>query len=598
MNAKKMLRKNLLLTLLALTFLSYGACTDWGQMDPPAGNQVYPKLQMITTYAFDEEMDPAIFQLFTYPDGNLPEQIEDAQQGSVLHLNGGYVQISNPLNSVKVQNGVSLTFWYKQAVPKEGEEQDLEGAIFSFQNEDGSQRMFFTANGWLNYKGADGTYNYDDPSSVKTGMITPGEWHYVAMAVTNTGLFVYVDGERKIDKTEINFDCSKIVQFMASVPHMYIGYGSNTETKEMWINDLTVYRNTITDKEIKAPGTGGEEEINPYIIVGLEDMTTPWWSAFSDLITITGNQTMHYGFYNHTNGAANWNNYVLVITNGKAFGEAGYAEYCVLRADAFGWGDGNYNGANITHNYNWDTFTSDMKDAYVDLTIKRTDNRIDVTAITTAKSGSTFKMTFFYEGSLTGTIGSFLTCEGSYLELDPETIYTGDAYAPGTYVVGPTDLSAGWWSFFSNFTKITGNTPYPFVYTFINNTNGTANWNNWVLVVTNGKDRGETDYAEYFVLRADAFGWGDGNYNGANITHSFDWATFTNQMKGASCMVILTRNGNRIDMTAKVTTARGEKLGDYTFFYEGVSTTDIGMFFTVEGASLDMRTMGYYPFLK
>jgi len=596
----KLLGKSPALILSALMLLLFEACADWGKMDPPAGNQIYPKLQKIAVYAFDAETGLDTFRLAAYPAGAMPDLVEDKDHGSVLHLNGGYLQINNPLNSVKVQNGVSLTFWYKQAAPADGANQDLQGAIFSFQSEDGSQKMFFTANGWLSYKGTDGTYDYNDPSSVKTEMIIPdGEWHYVALSVTNTGLFVYVDGEQKFDVTEVDFDCSKIVQFMASAPEMYIGYGSNSPTKEIWMDDLTVYRNQITEKEIAVPVIGGGgEETNPYIIVGNQDMTTPWWSAFSDLITITGNQTMHYGFYNHTNQVANWNNWVLVVTNGKKFGDAGYAEYCVLRSDAFGWGDANYNGANITHNYNWDTFKADMDGAYVDLTIKRTDNRIDITAITTTKSGSTYKMTLLYEGSLVGTIGSFLTCEGSYLEIDPQTVYVGDSYTPGSYVVGPADLSAGWWSYFSNLTKITGNTPYPFAYTFVNNTSGAANWDNWVLVCTNGKAFGDAGYAEYFVVRADAWGWGDANYNGANISHSFDWTTFTKQMKGATCTVILTRDGNRVDMTAKVKTATGEQLGDYTFFYEGVSTNDIGFFFTVEQASLDMRSAAYYPFLK
>ena len=584
------------LIMAMFIILLFGACSDWGQMDPAAGNQVYPKLEKITAYTFDDEID-ASFRLMTYPGGNLPALESDEEHGSVIHLNGGYVQISNPLNSVKVQNGVSLTFWFKQAAPEEGTAQDLQGAIFSFENENAAQRMFFTANGWLSYNGVDGNYEYNNPSSVKTGIITAGEWHYVALAVTNTGYFVCVDGEKKIDCTETNFDCSKIVQFMASVPKMYLGYGSGTQPAEMWIDDLTIYRNQITDSQIKVPETGGGET-NNYIIVGNEDCSTGWWSAFSNLLTMTGNQTMHFGFYNHTNGLTNWNNWVIVVTNGKNRGETGYAEYFVLRADAFGWGDAGYSGANISSNYNWDTFTSDMKNAYVDLTITRTDNRIDLTAVTTTTGGATYKMTYYYEGSIAGTIGAFLTCEGSYLEIDPETVYVGKSYTAGSYLVGPANLSAGWWSYFSDFTTITGNTPYPFVYTFINNTNGAANWNNWVLVATNGKNRSETGYAEYFVVRADAFGWGDSNYAGGNISHSYNWDNYTKQMKGAYCMVILTRNANRIDMTAKVTTAAGEKLGDYTFFYEGISTSDIGLFLTVEGASLDMRTVGYYPFLK
>lgn len=583
------------LIMAAFTILLCASCQDWGETDPPSGNQVYPKLEKIVTYSFEEEIDPAIIQLYAYSDGNTPALANDEERkSSVLHLNGGYAHINNPLNSVKVQNGVSLTFWMKQAVQTgENSAQDLEGALFSFQNENGTQKFFFTANGWLSYDGVDGKYEDNNPSVYKTGLLTAGEWHYVAMTIRDNGYVVYVDGQKKIDKEVTGFDFSKIVQFMASVPSLYLGYGSGAETQEWMLDDLTIYRNQITDSQIKVPGTGGEEEENNYIIVGNEDMSTPWWSAFSDLVTMQGDQTMHFGFYNYTNGVNNWHNWALVLTNGKNRDEAGYAEYFVLRADA--WENISFSGTNITSDYNWDTFTTDMKGAYVDLTIKRTSNRIDVTAITTTTSGTVYTMNYFYEGTLASSIGSFLTCEGAYLAIDPETVYVGQQYAPDTYLVGPADLSAGWWSYFSNFSLIKTN---PFVYTFINNTSGAANWNNWLLVVTNGKDRGEAGYAEYFVLRADAFGWGDGNYAGGNISASYDWDSFTTQMKGAYCMVILRRSGNRLDMTAKVTTADGVKLGDYTFFYEGITTTDVGAFLTVEGASLNMRTVGYYPFLN
>ena len=579
--------------MVALSVLLFEACSDWGKVDPPAGNQIYPTLEKVGSYAFNDEIDNA-FQLSAYPAGNLPVLESDEERGSVLYLNGGYAQLSNPLNSVKVQNGVSLTFWFKQPAPADGATQDLEGAIFSFENENASQRMFFTANGWLSYKGADGTYESNNPSSVQTGILTPGEWHYVALAVTNTGYFVCVDGEKKINQTVTDFDCSKIVQFMATAPVMYIGYGSDTQPAEMWIDDLTVYRNTITDAQIQIPTAGGEDS-NNYIILGSEDCSTPWWSVFSDLITMTGNQSMHYGFYNHTSGADNWDNWVLVVTNGKKYGDAGYAEYFVVRADAWSWGAGFTDGANISHNYNWDTFKSDMDGAYVDLTITRADNHIDVTAITTTKGGLIYKMTFTYDGTLVDTIGSFLTCERSYLEIDPQTVYVGQSYDPGSYVVGPADMSAPYWAYFSNFTTISGNTLYPFVYTFINNTNGGANWNNWLLAVTNGKNRGEDGYVEYFILRAD--NWENVTMSNTNVASDYDWSTFINDMIGASMNLNIKRNGNRIDVTA-VTTTTSKKVYTMTYFYEGVSTNDIGLFLTVEKASLDIRTVGYYPFLK
>lgn len=578
------------------------SCQDWGEMDSPAGNQVYPKLEKLVSYSFEDDLDPTVFNLYAYNNGAIPVQTDDEVLASrVLHLNGGYARIDNPLNSVTVQNGVSLTFWVKQtAQTEEGSEQDLEGSLFSFQNENGTQNLFITANGWLSYNGVDGTYEDNNPSGYKTGLMSVGEWHYVAMMVRDDGYAIYVDGQKKIDKQVTDFDFSKIVQFMASVPNLYIGYGSDTDTKEWMLDDLTIYRNQITDTQIKVPTTGGGEEDNDYIIVGNEDYSTTWWSAFSDFVTMAGSQTTHYGFYNYTDGTANYHNWLLVLTNGKDRGETGYAEYFVLRADGYGWGDANYKADNITHNFNFDdgSFTNDMKGAYVDMTIKRTNNRVDVKAVVTATSGTVYNYSFYYEGEMTSTIGSFLTCEGSYLAIDPKVTYVGDSYTTGSYLVGPADYSAGWWSYFSSLSKISGNTSSPFVYTFYNNNNATQNYHNWLLVVTNGKDRGETGYAEYFVLRADAFGWGDTNYNGSNISASYDWDSYKTQMKGAYCMLIITRSSNRIDVIAKITTAAGVQLPDYTFYYEGVSTTDIGTFLTVEAASLDVRTVAYYPFLN
>lgn len=597
-------RKWPFLFMAILTALTLSSCQDWGESDPPAGNQVFPTLEKVAGLTFDDELLPEEIQTFAYEGGETPTLATDDVRGQVLHLNNGYARISNPLNKVKIQNGVSFTFWMKQnttAVPASDEEkgQDLEGALFSFQNENGTQRMFFTANGWLSYDGVDGTYEDNNPSDYKTGVMSADEWHYVALIVRNNGYALYVDGLKKIDKEVTGFDFNKITRFMASVPYLYIGYGSSVSTQEWELDDFSVYRNQITANEIKVPGTGGGEEENNYIPVGNKDCTTGWWSAFSDVVSMKGNQTIHMGFYNYTNGANNWNNWLVVMSNGKAPGETGYAEYFVLRSDGYGWsGATTYpgDGPNINHNFNFDTFKTDMQGAYVDMTIKRTDNRIDLVAKITTKAGLTYNYTFYYEGEMPETVGAFLTCEGAYLEIVPETVYVGDSYTAGSYRVGPADCSAGWWSHFSNLSVIKGNTLSPFVYTFYNYTNKVNNWNNWLLVITNGKDRDEAGYAEHLVLRSDAYGWGDA-YVAANVSHSYNWDTFKEQMNEAYCMIILKRNGNRVDLKIKVTTASGEKLGDYTYYTEGITTNDIGIFLTVDGASLDMRTVAYYPFL-
>ena len=48
---------------------------------------------------------------------------------------------------------------------------------------------------------------------------------------------------------------------MASVPYLYIGYGSNTENQKWQLDDLSVYRNTITSTEIAVPKKGGDSSV-------------------------------------------------------------------------------------------------------------------------------------------------------------------------------------------------------------------------------------------------------------------------------------------------------------------------------------------------
>ena len=50
------------------------------------------------------------------------------------------------------------------------------------------------------------------------------------------------------------------------------------------------------------------------MMIGEDDNSSGWWSAFSDYFTIPTNKLLHLEFINHTTGANNWNNW-----NGNAF---------------------------------------------------------------------------------------------------------------------------------------------------------------------------------------------------------------------------------------------------------------------------------------
>lgn len=69
-------------------------------------------------------------------------------------------------------------------------------------------------------------------------------------------------------------------------------------------------------------------------ILGNEDNTTPFWDSFTSDFKAEPGKTYQLKFINY-GGAANWNNFVLILRN-----EAKDNEYAVLRADNWGWGTG------------------------------------------------------------------------------------------------------------------------------------------------------------------------------------------------------------------------------------------------------------------
>lgn len=600
-------RKWLSSMIAAMTALCLWSCQDWGQMDPPAGNQTYPKLEQVSTYDFETDIDPVIMQVYAYADGKLPDLIKDNQLNSqVLHLEKGYARLSNPLNGKKVQDAVSLSFLVKQTGPTEEEieeklfVQDVKSALVSFTNANASQTLQITANGGLVYNGVDGDLSINTSDEVLTGLLDePGEWHYVALSVTNNGYFIYIDGKKRIDQNITNFDCSKLVQFMASVPNIYLGYDKEVIPGEWWLDDLKVYRNTLTSAETTDPRKPSDEKEDNtnWIIVGMEDNSDAFFAPKSELIKLKSGESAHWGFYNYTAGDHNWENWVLACTNGFAFGEEGYAEHFVLRADAFGWGDSSYSGDNITNDYDWDTFLSEMNGAWIDLTITRTDNMVNMKAVITAEGGTVRTYTFKYEGTLEEEIGFFLTLEKAHLKIDPAQVYvTVPGFSP--YEVGNADFSDAFWSTFSECYTLKGDFNN-FVFTFINNNSGSgSNWNNWLLVMTDGKDSHTNNGHEYFVLRSDAYGWGDTNYTGDNISSSFDWSTYVADMHGAECRIVLSRSGNQVNVKCYQRKADGTMMPDYTYHYDSVTSDEVGFFLACDLANLVISAVGYYPHLN
>jgi len=160
-------------------------------------------------------------------------------------------------------------------------------------------------------------------------------------------------------------------------------------------------------------------------IVGPEDNSAGWWAYFSDYFTIPANKLLHLEFINHGTGVNNWNNWNLCLANAERDAE-GYAEYFLLRSDAYGWGNADYDGNMISQNYPdtdgdddiWNDFRTTMQGARVSLEVDHSaTGNVYVTATAVGTNGTTLVETYQQPVSATDDIVAFLVCDGSYFEM-------------------------------------------------------------------------------------------------------------------------------------------------------------------------------------
>lgn len=305
------------------------------------------------------------------------------------------------------------------------------------------------------------------------------------------------------------------------------------------------------------------------LVLGAEDNSTGWWGAHTENIKIEPKETKVTTFTNHTSGGANWNNFVVVLC------KANNAEYAVVRSDNYGWGDG-YAACTHTGGFGddddaWAAWRADMEGAKVTTYVTNNgDGTADVKAVMVGNSGKVYQQE--YKGINTVDPDDFyfrFTVDGCHLVFDNE--------------IGAADCSTGWWGAHSTNIQVIGKQVC--TVNFTNYTSGVANWNNFVVVLC------KADNAEYAVVRADNYGWGDG-YAACTHTGGFGdddaaWAAWRGVMNGAKVSVQIANNG---DGTADVkATMVGSDGKTYTQDYIGINTIDPDNFyfrFTVDSSHL------------
>lgn len=183
-------------------------------------------------------------------------------------------------------------------------------------------------------------------------------------------------------------------------------------------------------------------------VVGAEDNSAAFWSAFSKQYKIESGKTYVFDFENHSNIAQFYNNYVMVFTNEAAYNGQGqspdYFEYAVIRADNWGW---SATGENIAHNGTEivkggniaelfatpESFYEIVKDANVSLTINRKDDLVATEAIVTSISDPSKSYTYtatFSMDTKDGELYFGMTLEGAHLVMKTMSVKELSATMP------------------------------------------------------------------------------------------------------------------------------------------------------------------------
>lgn len=169
-------------------------------------------------------------------------------------------------------------------------------------------------------------------------------------------------------------------------------------------------------------------------------------------------------------------------------------------------------------------------------------------------------------------------------------------------IVGAEDCSSGWWTVFSDYFAVpTGKLLH---LEFINHGAGVENYNNWNLCVTNPKERATDGYSEYFVLRSDAYGWGNSDYAGALIEIDYEdldgdgniWNDFKTNMQGASVVMEIDHStGGYVFVTATATSADGNVVMTETYNHPVSTSEDIWAFLVCDGSWFEMKQAWVEP---
>lgn len=158
-----------------------------------------------------------------------------------------------------------------------------------------------------------------------------------------------------------------------------------------------------------------------------------------------------------------------------------------------------------------------------------------------------------------------------------------------TTTVGATDNTTGWWTEFSAPYTIEPNKTLTLE--FQNYGSKENFWNNWAVILTQDVDWGTAD-SEFFVLRADNYGWHygqntiDDNTWYTSLTSNYNWDTFKTDMDGSTVVMTIKREGATVTVHADITTTANVKYFEEFVMDCGDGTQNVRAYLTVDNAHI------------
>lgn len=305
-----------------------------------------------------------------------------------LHNVPKNVQLNTPLDSA--MKGVSATVTFEEGVTKEVPASELYFVAVPDMDTEGEKTLVVIYN--KTFKGesaaspisARATFNVSDmPVEIKVTEAPAHRKYYVYTSPATTGMTnrtlafdpsgLQVTGTFK-DGTERVMDNSTLT--FSSVP-------ATAGTHDVTISTSN---GVSTTTRVRVEESASTFATPSPTVLGAEDNSTAWWGAHLNAdVNVPQGETRQFSFTNYTSGANNWNNFCVVLRN------SALAEYAVVRADNYGWGNGYSTAVNSGGQSDWAAWLAAMNGAKVNVWVTNVGNgTADVQAVMTGNDGKTY----------------------------------------------------------------------------------------------------------------------------------------------------------------------------------------------------------------